>query len=102
MPLIDNADFRTLNITRIQQLQNRVLRIIFNQHCKKYNVRMGTEEMHKKANLHRLYYRGEQHLLNYAFGLKKDDDNVDKRSIPTRGRRGVCLNTPKGKSNRYY
>ena len=63
---------------------------------------MGTEEMHKKANLHRLYYRGEQHLLNYAFGLKKDDDNVDKRSIPTRGRRRVCLNIPKLKSNGYY
>ena len=62
---------------------------------------MGTEEMHK-ANLHRLYYKREQHLLNYAFGLKKDDDNVDKRSIPTRGRRGVCLNIPKVKSNRYY
>ena len=38
--------------------------------------------MHKKSNL-------QQHLLIYAFGLKKDDDNVDKRSIPLRGRRGV-------------
>ena len=34
--------------------------------------------------------------------IKKDHDNVDKRSIPTRGRRGVCLNIPKVKSSRYY
>ena len=53
--------------------------------------------MHKKANVHRLLYRREQHLILYVFNLKKYDINLDKREIPTRGYRGVRTVYPESK-----
>ena len=36
---------------QLQLLQNRGLRIIYNQHIRKYNDRLSTDELHKKAGL---------------------------------------------------
>ena len=35
----------------------------FIQHIKRYDKRMSNEEMHRKAKVHKLLYRREQHLM---------------------------------------
>ena len=107
IPLIDYADFiydQNIKYTSkvVQKLQNRALRIIFNQHIKKYDERMSTEEMHQKANVHRLLHTREQHFILYAFDLKKHDINLDKREIPTRANRTVRLCTPKVRNKQFF
>ena len=54
----------------LQQLQNRALRIIYNQHIMQYNLRLSTTNLHERANIHRLVYRRQQHLIHYAFDMK--------------------------------
>ena len=91
LPIIEYADFiydQSVEYVskQIQSLQNRGLRIVFNQHNKRYDQRMSTTEMHREANLFRLKYRREQHLLTYAFSLKQNpmlvDNNVNANFWP--------------------
>ena len=106
LPIIEYADFiydQSVEYVskQIQSLQNRGLRIVFNQHNKRYDQRMSTTEMHRAANLFRLKYRREQHLLTYAFSLKQNPMLVDNRHRPTRRHTGIRLTTPKIKNYRF-
>ena len=106
LPIIEYADFiydQTVEYVskQIQSLQNRGLKIVFNQHNKRYDQRMPTTEMHREANLFRLKYRREQHLLTYAISLKQNPMLVDNRHIPTRRHTGIRLTTPKIKNYRF-
>ena len=38
----------------------------------------------------------------YAFGLKDNDSNIDKRNLPTRGHDGIKLVVRKASNPRYY
>ena len=42
------------------------------------------------------------YLLMYAFGLKDNDGNMDRRNIPTRGHDGIELVVRKVNNPRYY
>ena len=46
------------------------------------------------------------HLLMYAFGLKDNDSDIDKRNLPTRGHDGIKLHNyvvvRKASNPRYY
>ena len=60
LPLIEYADYyidqniKYVN-NQLQNLQNRGLRIALNQHIKRYDERMTTEEMHRAARIPKLY-----------------------------------------------
>ena len=56
LPIIEYADFLydqgvLYSSNQLQLLQNHGLRIIYNQHIRKYNDRVSTDELHKKAGL---------------------------------------------------
>ena len=107
LPIIDYGDFIydqgvTYTNRSVQQLQNRGLRIVYNQHLLKYNERMSTAELHALAGQHRLSYRRSLHLLLYAYDLSRDPTNVDNRQIFTRIRGGTLLIVPKVQNVRYY
>ena len=38
----------------------------------------------------------------YAFGLKDNNSNIDKRNLPTRGHDGIKLVVKKASNPRYY
>ena len=79
----------------MQQLQNRALRIIYNQHIMQYNLRLSTTNLHEKANIHRLVYRRQQHLIHYTFDMKFNHNKVDIRPIPTRAHSAIRLKVTK-------
>ena len=106
LPLIEYADYiidqhiKYVN-NQLQNLQNRGLRIALNQHIKRYDERITTEEMHRAARIPTLYYRRELHLLQYAFDLKQKPGNVDDRMLPTRRHDGIRLITYTVKNRKY-
>ena len=52
LPLIEYADYIIDQNNQLQNLQNRGLRIALNQHIKRYDERMTTEEMHRAARIY--------------------------------------------------
>ena len=86
----------------LQQLQNRALRIIYNQHIMQYNLRLSTTNLHQRANIYRLVYRRQQHLIHYTFDTKFNHNKVDIRPIPTRAHSTIRLKVTKVKNVRYY
>ena len=62
LPLLDYADFLydqgiLYSNKQLQRLQNRGLRIIYNQHLKRYDDQLSTDVLHQMAKLSRLKYR---------------------------------------------
>ena len=107
LPLLDYADFLydqgiIYSNKKLQRLQNRGLRIIYNQHLKKYDDQLSMDVLHQMAKLSRLKYRRHMHLLLYAFDLRSDQKNIDMRNLPTRGQKGVKLLVRKVNGPRYY
>ena len=51
-----------MNKKRLQVLQNKGLRCALNK-----GIETSTDELHKEANLLKLKYRREQHLLNFMY-----------------------------------
>ena len=107
LPIFDYADFiydQQIKYSNklLQQLQNRALRIIYNQHIMQYNLRLSTTNLHERANIHRLVYRRQQHLIHYAFDMKFKHNKVDIRPIPTRAHSAIRLKVTKVKNVRYY
>ena len=107
LPLLDYADFLydqgiLYSNKQLQRFQNRGLRIIYNQHLKKYYDQLSTDVLHQMAKLSRLKYRRHMHQLLYAFDLRSDQKNIDMRNLPTRGQQGVKLLVRKVNGPRYY
>ena len=107
LPIFDYADFiydQQIKYSNklLQQLQNRALRIIYNQHIMQYNLRLSTTNLHERANIHRLVYRRQQHLIHYTFDMKFNHNKVDIRPIPTRAHSAIRLKVTKVNNVRYY
>ena len=67
LPLLEYGDIllsatSNVNKKRLQVLQNKGLRCALNK-----GIETSTDELHRDANLLRLKYRREQHLLNYMY-----------------------------------
>ena len=107
LPIFDYADFiydQQIKYSNklLQQLQKRALRIIYNQHIMQYNPRFSTTNLHERANIHRLVYRRQQHLIHYTFDMKFNHNKVDIRPIPTRAHSAIRLKVTKVNNVRYY
>ena len=88
LPLIDYCDFvydQNISYTnqQIQKLQNRALRVVFNQHRIRYDLRLSTDTLQERAKISRLIYRRYQHLLIYGHYLCETPANIDGRNLPT-------------------
>ena len=107
LPLLDHADYiyeqqiKYVN-TQIQGLQNKGLRIVYNQHIKRFDERLSSARLHEMASIPKLKYRRECHLLQYAYEMKKDGRNIDNRLLPTRAHVGTRLRQKRILNNRYY
>ena len=107
LPLIDYCDFvydQNISYTnqQIQNLQNRALRVVFNQHRIRYDLRLSTDTLHERAKISRLIYRRYQHLLIYGHYLCETPAHIDGRNLPTRTHLGLKLRTITVKNNKYY
>ena len=63
------------NRKKMQTLQNKGLRCALNR-----GIDTGTVELHKEANLLKLHYRREQHILNYIFDNAQVESNLKVKS----------------------
>ena len=97
LPIFDYADIiydqdRIGASNMWQKLQNKALRLIYNNYYPNPN-RLSTKELHLKANLLPLESRRYLHLLVHAFDLTRIPSNLDNRDILTRRREGPLLKT---------
>ena len=67
-----------------------------------YNLRLSTTNLHERANIHRLVYRRQQHLIHYTFDMKFNHNKVDIRPVPTRAHSAIRLKVTKVKNVRYH
>ena len=107
LPLINYCDFvydQNISYTnqQIQKLQNRALRVVFNQHRIRYDLRLSTDTLHERAKISRLIYRRYQHLLIYGHYLCETPAHIDGRNLPTRAHLGLKLRTITVKNNKCY
>ena len=104
LPVIEYGDIFTtaatcVNKKRLQVLQNKGLRCALNAWYE-----MGSDELHEEADLMKLKYRREQHLLNYMFDISKDDSKLRVRregQIKTRSFRKKLLKIRKPRTEKY-
>ena len=68
---------------QIKMLQNRALRVSFNQHKIRDDLRHSTDILHERVKVSRLNHRRYQHLLIYGQYLCENPDNIDERNLPT-------------------
>ena len=107
LPLLDYADlvyeqnFKYVN-KQLQKIQNRALRLIYNQHLIEYDNRLSTYVLHENAKMCRLKYRRGKHLLIHAYDLASKPDNLDRRQLPTRAHEGKRLSIPKIGNKKFY
>ena len=107
LPLLDYADLvfeqniKYVN-KQLQKIQNRALRLIYNQHLIEYNNRLSTYVLHENAKMCRLKYRRGKHLLINAYDLASKPDNLDRRQLPTRAHEGKRLSIPKIRNKKCY
>ena len=85
LPIFDYADIiydqdRIGASNMWQKLQNKALRLIYNNYYPNPN-RLSTKELHLKANLLPLESRRYLHLLVHAFDLTRIPSNLDNRDI---------------------
>ena len=83
LPLLDYADMvYEQNIKyvnkQLQKIQSRALRLIYHQHLIEYDNRLSTYVLHENANMCRLKYRREKHLLIHTYDLVSKPDNLDR------------------------
>ena len=86
LPLLEYGDIflstATLNNRKkLQVLQNKCLRCALNK-----GIETSSAELHKEAQLLKLKYRREEHLLNYMF-----DWSLDPKKL--KARRGIGVST---------
>ena len=107
LPLLDYADLvfeqniKYVN-KQLQKIQNRALRLIYNQHLIEYDNRLSTYVLHENAKMCRLKYRRGKHLLIHAYDLASKPDNLDRRQLPTRAHEGKRLSIPKIRNKKFY
>ena len=106
LPIIEYADFVYDNNIKyvhkkLQTLQNQGLSVVYNQYILHFAQRDSTEILHTNAKLFRLYHRRRLHLLSFAYKLSRNELNIDKRDIPTRGHAGKLFLIPKIEHYRY-
>ena len=94
LPVLEYGDIFLLSTTVenrkwLQILQNKGLCCPLN-----LGIETSSDDLHKEANLLKLKYRGEQHLLNYMFDYAKNIQNCKGRTtgtIKTRSMNKVLL-----------
>ena len=99
LPIFDYNDifYNMLNkqqLTKIQRLQNRALRLVFKGKI------MSVAEMHERANVEYLEERRENHLLSLMYNRAKDDNYIDNTTRKTRMADAVVLKVPKARTNK--
>ena len=106
LPLLDYAvlvyeqNIKYVN-KQLQKIQNKALRLIYNQHLIEYDNRLSTYVLHENAKMCRLPGAGKyrrapgNHLLIHAYDLASKPDNLDRRQLPTRAHEGKRLFVPK-------
>ena len=107
LPIIEYADFVydfdiKYNNKKLQTLQNQGLYIVYNEHRLPYRDKSSTETLHRNAKLYRLVHRRRLHLLSYAFLLKNDSANLDKRNICTRNHGAILFKIKKPECFKSY
>ena len=76
VPYFDYGDIFLMNInqktmTKLQRLQNRVLRI-----CLALEGRSNVDDMHNRCNINKLEHRKEAHLLNFVYKRSRDEKYI--------------------------
>ena len=91
--LYHNSDIR--NITKLQRLQNRALRI-----CLKVEARTPVRTLHKLANLPELRTRRTAHIRTYAYKRSKNPNYVMENYRPTRANEATQLKSWRARNNK--
>ena len=99
MPIFDYNDiiYNLLNkqqLTKLQRLQNRALRLVFKGKI------LSIAEMHSTAGVDYLEQRREAHLMALMFNRKDDDRYRDNTERKTRGADAVLLKVPNLRTNK--
>ena len=84
LPMLEYGDVflsatSSLNRKRLQILQNKGLRCALNA-----SIEVGTADIHSEANLLKLKFRREQHLLNYMY-----DQSLDQKMLKAKTKSSV-------------
>ena len=80
-------------------LQNKGLRCALNM-----GIEESTDDLHSEANLLKLKYRREQHMLNFMYDFSKRLENLRKKcssTIITRSQKKQILKTKRPKTEKY-
>ena len=84
LPYIDYGDIfyqagSKVQLRKIQEKQNKALKICFNLHGDQND-----QQMHQTANLALLENRRNSHLLNFMYKRQTNKEYIDMRALPTR------------------
>ena len=104
LPIIEYGDIflasaSVENRKRLQILQNKGLRCALNK-----GMEAGSEELHSEANLLKLKYRREQHILNYMYDVVQIESNhkaPSKLTIRTRSQKKTLLKIKRPYTEKY-
>ena len=103
MPGIEYGDIFLVGPTvgnrkKLQTLQNKGLRCALDK-----EIETSIEDLHSEADILRLKFRREQHLLNFMFDMSGQEENVKKKinaGVTTRSQKRKLLKVSRLKSEK--
>ena len=104
LPILEYGDIflsaaTAKNRKKLQILQNKGLRCALGQ-----PIEVGSDELHAEANLLKLKYRRELHLINHMYGVANKDGNLLLRNVEavvTRSQKKRALWIKRPKTERF-
>ena len=81
---------------KLQKIQNQCLRI-----CSNSDIRTSVIEMHRRARVANLKDRRLEHLKNFMFKMKTNENLIDRRQRNTRAYDAIVFTTQFPRCNKY-